>query len=77
MGEYARIQMVEDSRRMFGGDWETEDFEDKPRTTSKKPTCPKCGKRFGGHPAVRDHLRDKHNAPAGEGEKPPRVADGA
>ena len=26
MGEYARIQMAEDARRMFGGDWEPEDF---------------------------------------------------
>lgn len=77
MGEYARIQMAEDSRRMFGGEWEREDFEDAPRTTTKKPTCPKCGKHFRVHLAVRDHLRDKHKTevgalrqkPAGEGEK--------
>ncbi len=72
MGEYARIQMAEDARRMFGGEWEPEDFEDEPRTTSKKPTCPKCGKHFRVHLAVRDHMRDKHQGSAGaqEGPKP-------
>ena len=59
MGEYARIQMAEDARRMFGGEWEPEDFEDEPRT-STKPRCPKCGKYFRVHLAVRDHMRDKH-----------------
>jgi hypothetical protein len=62
MGEYARIQMAEDARRMFGGDWEPEDFEDEP--TRKPPSCPKCGKKFRVHLAVRDHLRDKHGVRA-------------
>jgi hypothetical protein len=26
MGEYARIQMAEDARRMFGGNWEPDIF---------------------------------------------------
>ena len=69
MGEYARIQMAEDARRMFGGEWEPEDFEDGPRTMSKRPSCPKCGKLFRVHLAVKDHMRDKHKAPAVEGEK--------
>ena len=60
MGEYARIQMAADAKRMFGGDWEPEDFEDEPRPPMKKPVCPKCGKQFRVHLAVRDHMRDKH-----------------
>jgi hypothetical protein len=63
MGEYARIQMAEDARRMFGGDWEPEDFEPEP-VKAKRPVCPKCGKKFRVHLAVRDHMRDKHAAPA-------------
>jgi hypothetical protein len=60
MGEYARIQMAEDARRMSGGDWEPGDFENKP-AKAKKPVCPKCGKNFRVHLAVRDHMRDKHS----------------
>ena len=72
MGEYARIQMAEDARRMFGGDWEPEDFESEP-VKAKKPVCPKCGKKFRVHLAVRDHMRDKHGIAeqrTQEGEKP-------
>jgi hypothetical protein len=61
MGEYARIQMAEDAKRMIGGDWEPEDFERDP-VTAKRPVCPKCGKMFRVHLAVRDHMRDKHSA---------------
>ena len=67
MGEYARIQMAEDARRMFGGDWEPEDFEDAP-PANLKPVCARCGKKFRTHLAVRDHARDKHKpkgAPTG------------
>lgn len=64
MGEYARIQMAKDARRMFGGDWEPEDFETEPvkaePVKAKTPMCPKCGKKFRVHLAVRDHMRDKH-----------------
>ena len=67
MGEYARQQMAADARRMFGGDWEPEDFEDAPRTV-KKPVCPKCQKKFKTHLGVRDHLRDKHAEKASGGE---------
>ncbi len=63
MGEYARIQMAKDAKRMFGGDWEPEDFEDEPRRVPERPTCPKCGKRFTAHTSVRDHMRDKHKEP--------------
>lgn len=63
MGEYARIQMAEDARRMFGGDWEPEDFEDD-RPPVRKPICPKCGKKFIAHVSVRDHMRDKHGIAA-------------
>jgi hypothetical protein len=71
MGEYARIQMAEDARRMFGGEWAPEDFEPEPAKV-KHPTCPKCGKKFRIHLAVRDHLRDYHKsaAPAQQGKKP-------
>lgn len=63
MGEYARIQMAEEAKRMFGGDWEPEDFESEP-AKARRPLCPKCGKKFRVHLAVRDHMRDKHAAPA-------------
>ena len=63
MGEYARIQMAKDAFRLFGGEWEPEDFETDP-VKAKPPLCPKCGKRFRAHLAVRDHMRDKHQAPA-------------
>lgn len=63
MGEYARQQMADDARRMFGGDWEAEDFEDAPRK-AKPPVCPKCQKKFKSHLGVRDHMRDKHSAKA-------------
>ena len=59
MGEYARIQMADDARRMFGGDWEPEEFEAEP-VNAPRPVCPKCGKKFRVCFAVRDHLRDKH-----------------
>ena len=59
MGEYARIQMAKDARRMFGGDWEPEDFDSEP-VKAKRPVCPKCGKAFRVPIAVRDHMRDKH-----------------
>lgn len=61
MGEYARIQMAEDARRLYGGDWEPEDFETEP-VNARPPLCPKCGKRFRAHLAVRDHMRDKHKS---------------
>lgn len=44
---------------MFGGDWEPEDFENNV-PAKKRPLCPKCGKIFRTHFAVRDHMRDKH-----------------
>lgn len=62
MGEYARIQMAEDARRMFGGEWWPEDFENE-QAKEKRPVCQKCGKKFRVHLAVRDHTRDKHDAP--------------
>lgn len=63
MGEYARIQMAEDARRMFGGEWGPEYFENEP-VKAKLPACPRCGKKFRVHLAVRDHMRDKHKEPA-------------
>jgi hypothetical protein len=67
MGEYARIQMAEEARRMFGGDWEPEDFENEP-VKAKRPVCPKCGKKFRTHSAVRNHMRDKHAIAKAEGK---------
>lgn len=61
MGEYALIQAAADANRMFGGDWQPEDF-DEATTKAKRPACPKCGKKFRVHLAVRDHMRDKHVA---------------
>jgi hypothetical protein len=52
---------------MCGGDWDPEDFERDP-VTAKRPVCPKCGKMFRVHLAVRDHMRDKH--PAAQEKKP-------
>jgi hypothetical protein len=66
MGEYAIDQMMLDFKRMTGIDAKRSDFESEKRT-SKKPICPKCGKKFGAHIAVRDHMRDKH---ASQEQKP-------
>ncbi len=62
MGEYARIQMAEDARRMFGGDWEPEDFESPPKRI--RPACPRCGKKFNAQASVEQHARDKHKPKA-------------
>ena len=59
MGEYAIDQMMLDYKRMTGVDAARSDFESEVRTM-KKPICPKCGKNFKAHIAVRDHMRDKH-----------------
>lgn len=59
MGEYAIDQMICDHQRMFGYTPERSDFES-PIRTHKRPVCPKCGKKFKAHIAVRDHMRDKH-----------------
>lgn len=66
MGEYAVDQMMRDFERMTGTKAERCDFESEKRT-AKKPYCPKCGKKFGAHIAVRDHMRDKH---ATQGSRP-------
>ena len=63
MGEYAIDQMMLDYKRITGVDASRSDFESEVRTM-KKPVCPKCGKKFKAHIAVRDHMRDKHAAPA-------------
>lgn len=68
MGEYAREQAARDAKRMFGGEWGPEDFEDAPRK-AKPPVCQKCGKKFKTHLAVRNHTRDKHGAPTGGKEQ--------
>jgi len=64
MGEYAIDQMILDCKRLHGYTPERSDFESEVRTV-KTPICPKCGKTFKAHIAVRDHMRDKHAAPAG------------
>ena len=62
IGEYANDQMLIDYKRMAGGAAERVDYESE-RRTLKKPVCPTCGKLFGAHIAVRDHMRDKNAAP--------------
>ena len=61
MGEYAIDQMMLDYKSLTGVEADRSDFESEART-AKKPVCPKCGKKFGAHLAVRDHMRDKHAA---------------
>jgi len=61
MGEYAIDQMMLDYERMTGVKPYRSDFESERRSV-KKPICPKCGKKFKAHIAVRDHMRDKHGA---------------
>jgi len=61
MGEYAIDQMMSDYKRMTGIDADRAYFEDEPRQPGKKPVCPKCGKTFRAHLAVRDHMRDYHH----------------
>ena len=58
MGEYARQQMADDARRMFGGDWEPEDFDSPPKRI--RPACQRCGKKFNSQAGVEQHARDKH-----------------
>jgi hypothetical protein len=61
MGQYAEDQYRRDNIRMFGFDPGAGCLEDdKPRAL--KPACPKCGKKFRVHLAVRDHMRDFHKA---------------
>lgn len=60
MGEYARIQMAKDAARLFGGEWDEEDFAEPP--PKKKPKCPVCGRTFRTHLALGQHMRDKQHA---------------
>lgn len=60
MGEYAIDQMMVDFKKQTGIEPERSWFEDEPRAPVKSLVCPKCGKKFRVHLAVRDHLRDKH-----------------
>ena len=63
MGDYAVDQMMLEFNEVTGITGERSDFESEVRTL-KKHICPKCGKRFKAHIAVRDHMRDKHGDPA-------------
>lgn len=65
MGEYAIDQMMLDYKRMTGTEADRSDFEDCDRPHKQLPACPKCGKKFRVHLAVRDHLRDKHGITGG------------
>lgn len=60
VGEPAKTQIAEDFRRMFGGEWTPEDFDDDLPPKKTKPYCPMCGKKFNMPTAVDHHLRDKH-----------------
>ena len=58
MGEYADDQYRRDVQRMHGFDPGSMYDDDKPQ--SEWPRCPKCGKQFRVHLAIRDHIRNQH-----------------